>query len=299
MLMMSEKEVYSTSPKIRVKEFLDQMIIIKNELLAIKNEKGNFKKEIMLENKRKKLRKKMDEYLKQWVYIDFLAIQCSESLWSRIMTETDLFMRRRFCRKINNLGEPQIAKVLNISKSSAHDLLHKTVASAELKMSLLAILLNTPRLSIIDIDPSESKDSFETYIEYYGGAAKRVTIDELNGELTSVSSISGYIIDNQTHFFDYEDKLVFGRLIKTYPGLELIEFHLKYEPLLHEEKVKELIKIFPNAKCMLSTFTPLRPNRRCLWIIQNSHSHHEKELKKFMTEIKQREKTVFYYKEEK
>lgn len=32
-------------------------------------------------------------------------------------------------------------------------------------MSLLAILFNTPRLIIVDIDPASSKDSYETYIE--------------------------------------------------------------------------------------------------------------------------------------
>jgi hypothetical protein len=296
MFMTNNKELFRTDPITQVEKFLDEKNQVEKELQMIKTQKNNIKKELELKKKREVLKKNMDTNLKQWTYIDLLAIQSSESLWSRIMTEVDLFMRRRFCRKLNNLSETQIAKILTISDSTAHDLLYKSSQSGEIKMSLMAIIFNTPRLSIADIDPAESKDSYETYIEYYGGAAKRITINEFSREMASVSSISGYIIDNQKHFFDYENKLVFARLIKTYPGLELIEFHLQYEPLLHPEKIIEFIKMFPNAKYILTTFTPLRPTRRCLWIIQNSDPIHDMGLKKFITEImNHRKKTRFYY----
>src|SRR5690606_7727406 len=95
--------------------------------------------------------------------------------------------------------------------------------------------------------------------EYFNpGVSKRIDITEILSERNRIKSISGFVVLNPQLLFQQEDAVT-GRWVTTYPELDYFEFHLTYEPLMDRALKKAIVSLFPNAKYIVTTFRPFKP----------------------------------------
>jgi hypothetical protein len=225
---------------------------------------------------------------------ELLMAQHSKEIWEAFLKTKDLFFKRVVCAKLHHLSERNIGEVLGVSSKAAHDLLtNVSVPKDHLRIFKLAITLNIPWQVIFEKKPIEI--TFHNYMEYYvNGTAKWMNIEDINQERYDTQGISGYVIQSPSSIFEEEASYITGRWVRSHPEFDYFEFHLSQNPIVDRDLIQKILNIFPLAKTIITTYTPLRPRTRSLWVI---HERVEKlnGYKWIVSELNHRSQTIIHY----
>jgi len=237
---MSENKEYWDQPIVQAKEFLST---------ADKEKKAKCRAYILKAN-----------------YRLLFRIQIHKSLWEQLLQYPDIFFRRLLYANCYGLSQQMIRERTGIASGTAHKLLN---ASWQPPLSVIytyAVMCNVPWQTIVEEEPNEN--SFVVPTEYwFSGASVEKGIDELNEERNQVRSIQGYWINNPFALFEGEHDPITARWVRSYSEMEYLEFHLNHEPALYPQKRNIISKMFPFASHLVTTYTPLRPQKRSFWIV--------------------------------
>lgn len=234
------------------------------------------------------------ERIKELSTNELLRAQHAMEIWEAFLKTKDLFFKRVVCAKSYHLSERDIGVVLGFSSKAAHDLLtNVSVPKDHLRIFKLAIMLNIPWQVIFEKKPIEI--TYHNYMEYYvDGTAKWINIEDINQERFGMQGVTGYVIQNPSSLFEEEASYITGRWVRSYPEFDYFEFHLSQNPILDSDLIQKILNIFPLAKTIITTYTPLRPRTRSLWVI---HERAEKlnGYKWIVSELRYRSKTIIHY----
>lgn len=192
-------------------------------------------------------------------YYELLIMQSSIKRWETLMSDPSLYFRRSLCAATYNIKQNDIAIELGISEGAVSRLFNEDKMPKWPKPFLIGVLLDHPWQLNNMIEPDT--DSFRISPEYfYPGLLKQVDIKEINKEREKTRSISGFKVLNPHVLFQRETGAIAVRWVTTYPELDYLEFHLTYDPLLDHVLRDTISNFFPQAKYILKTFRPLKPN---------------------------------------
>ncbi|NOU94906.1 hypothetical protein GC093_17000 [Paenibacillus sp. LMG 31456] len=195
-----------------------------------------------------------------------LRIQIDKSLWEQLVLYPDVFFRRMLYANSYGLSQQMIREGTGIASGTAHKLLNTSLQPPLSVIHTFAVMCNAPWQTIVEQKPDEKSFSIPT--EYwFNGASTEKRIDELSAERIRVRSIQGYWISNPLSLFEGENSPITARWVRSYPEMEYLEFHLNHEPALYPKKKNIIYNMFPFATHLVTTYTPLRPNKRSFWII--------------------------------
>ena len=244
--------------------FRMEPIKLVNQFLNIKKE---LDKEVNIEERNRKQLHALKNKIKKLPYQDLLIIQSSNVLWEELMHNSDFHFRRFICKRIANLTEIHLMEALNYSSSGAANQLFNITNIPDLPRAFqLGVLFGHPWQIVNKKDPDElSYSSFSEY--FYHGVAKRINIRTLGNEQSNVSGIAGYVITDPQELFRQEFAPITGRWVTTYHEMDYFEFHLSSEPFLDKETRMRILDVFPEAKDIIRTYIPFRPDFKALWIM--------------------------------
>lgn len=199
-------------------------------------------------------------------YNELLIIQSSFEYWNKLMNDSDLNFRRSLLTKLYNLMRSDIMEELGITEGAASNLFNNATFPKWPRPFKLSILLNHPWQLVNKVIPDpfsygESPEYFEK------GVSKQISLVQLSDERTKVKSINGYVILDSYSLFQHEPTPITGRWVTTYPEFDYFEFHLNQEPLVDKVLRKQILRLFPQAKYIITTFLPCKPAKRALWTI--------------------------------
>ncbi|MGO4548093.1 hypothetical protein AB4Z29_25230 [Paenibacillus sp. 2TAB23] len=192
-------------------------------------------------------------------YYELLIMQSSLVRWETLMNDPNLYFRRALCAATYNIKQNDIAIELGISEAAVSRFFNEDKMPKYPKPFLISVLLDQP-WQLINMKTPDF-DSFKSSPEYfYPGLLKQVDIKEINKEREKTRSISGFKILNPQVLFHQETDAIAGRWVTTYPELDYLEFHLAYDPLVDHVLRDAVASRFPQAKYILKTFRPFKPN---------------------------------------
>lgn len=201
-----------------------------------------------------------------WHY-ELLILQSSKEQWEELMNDPSLKFRRELSTKSHKLQRYDIMQSLNLTSGAVSNLFNESTLPKWPRPFQLSVLLNHPwQLVNYDLpDPysySESPEYFDDKV------SKKIQLKQLFDEISNVSSISGYVITDAFELFHQESGAVTGRWVTTYQEFDYFEFHLNYEPLVDKVLRESVLKLFPQAKYMITTFRPFKSlDKRSIWVI--------------------------------
>jgi hypothetical protein len=207
-----------------------------------------------------------EEILKLYYY-ELLILQSSIKIWEKLMNDPDLNFRRQLCAKIYNLKYSHFVEALDLSDGAISNIFRKSTLPEEPRSSLLSVMMNHPWQLINRKEPNPY--SYSNDSEYFEkGVSKQVELSELSDEISEAKSICGYIITDAQTLFQHESALVVGRWVSSYPEFDYFEFYLNYEPLIDKVLRVAVLKLFPKAKYLITTYRPFKPlGKRAMWVI--------------------------------
>ncbi|KRE50637.1 hypothetical protein [Paenibacillus sp. Soil724D2] len=205
-------------------------------------------------------------YLLKANYRLLFRIQIYKSLWEQLLLYPDVFFRRLLYANSYDLSQQMISEGTGIASGTAHNLLNTSKQPPLSVLHTYAVMCNVPWQTLVEQIPHEKSFSVPTEYWFYGAADEK-RIDELNEEKNRVLSIRGYVINDPLSLFEGENCPITARWVRSYPEMEYLEFHLSHEPALYPQKKNIIRNMFPFATHLVTTYTPLRPNRRSFWIL--------------------------------
>lgn len=210
--------------------------------------------------------KARNKILNLWHY-ELLILQSSKEHWEKLMKDPSLNFRRELCANLYRLERTNIMEELDLSSGAVSNLFNESTNPKWPRPFQLSVLFEHPwQLVNYEIpDPysySESPEYFEERV------SKKIHLNDLANERSKVLSIRGYVIINAPELFQEESTALTGRWVTTYPEFDYFEFHLNYEPIIDKLLREALLKLFPMAKYLFTTYRPFKPlSKRALWVI--------------------------------
>lgn len=201
-------------------------------------------------------------------YNELLILQSSKERWEKLMYDR-LDFRMELCNLLNNLNRSHIMSELNLEAGAVSHIFNlkiKTMVKWPGPFQL-SVIWNHPWQLINKKNPDPN--SFLESPEYFEeGVSRQVELMDLSKERSKVTYISGYVIPDAQTLFQHESAPVPGRWVTTYPEYDYFEFLINYEPLVDKELREKVLRIFPLAKHLVTTFRPFKPlNKRAVWVI--------------------------------
>lgn len=271
----------------------DDFIVNRDDIIQIADDYLEYEKGIK-EKGKASLRKKIISLN----YREILILQSSEKRWFLLMSDPNIYFKRKLCAGLYNLVARNIAENIGVKTTAAHNLLNNTNGPKTLMRSYrLAIMFNHPWQLVIEKNPV--KLTYREYAEYLlDGVAKGIIIKEIYKEKENVDTISGYVIFNPNTLFEQEISPITGRWVTTYPEMDYFEFHLSHEPILHKKAINQILDAFPNTSTILTTYTPFRPEKRSLWVLIPKSDKFMSDYNNIIRELRDhRDRTVIFYNE--
>lgn len=193
-------------------------------------------------------------------------IQNDKKLWEQLLLYPDIFFRRQLYANSFGLSQQMIRRGTGVASGTVDNLLKTSYQPPLSVINSYAVMCNVPWQSIVEQEPNEK--SFHNPSEYwYKGASVEKRIENLNVERNQIRGIRGYWINDPLPLFEGESVPITARWVNSYLEMEYFEFHLNHEPALYPQKRNMIKKMFPFATHLVTTYTPLRPNKRSLWIL--------------------------------
>lgn len=204
--------------------------------------------------------------LENWYY-ELLILQSTQKRWEMLMSDPSLNFRRQLCARLYNLQRVIFEKELKLTSGAVSNLFNGSTMPKWPRPFKLSVLFDHP-WQLINYD-SPDPYSFQESPEYFEeNVSKKISLYGLSNERIEVSSICGYVIVDAPKLFPQESSAISGRWVTTYPEFDYFEFHLNSEPLVDNVLRAELLKFFPLAEDVITTYRPFKPSaKRSLWVI--------------------------------
>jgi hypothetical protein len=200
-------------------------------------------------------------------HYELLILQSCKEQWETLMNNICLNSRRELCAKLQNLERAHISKVTGLTSGAVSNLFNSSTLPKWPRPFHLGVLFNHP-WQLVNYKVPDPMSYFESPEYLEAKVTKKVSIRDLMIERNTVSSISGYVVMDSTDLFKKESKPAVGRWVTTYPEFDYFEFHLDDEPLIDRALRETVLKLFPLASYIITTFRPFKPiHKRALWVI--------------------------------
>ncbi|OMD92780.1 hypothetical protein [Paenibacillus odorifer] len=207
-----------------------------------------------------------NKILEHWYY-ELLILQSTKKYWEILMSDPSLNFRRQLCAKLYNLQRVNFEEELNLTSGAVSNLFNGSTMPKWPRPFQLSVFFNHPwqLINYGSPDPYSFQESPEYFEEK---VSKKIPLSDLSNERTRVSSIRGYVIVDAQKLFPQESSVITGRWVTTYPEFDFFEFHLNSEPLVDNVLRADLLKFFPLAEDVITTYRPFKPSvKRALWVI--------------------------------